>query len=51
MRLALFIARFAAKAQSPELRFGDRTTVIATNALRREARKHRSRHGEVSFGG
>lgn len=38
-RAALALARFAAGVPSPELRYGTRQTVIATNALRRAARK------------
>ncbi len=39
LKLALALARFAAKGRNPELMFGTRQTVIATNALRKAARQ------------
>lgn len=39
LKLALAIARFAAKGRNPELMFGNRSTVIATNMLRKAARQ------------
>ena len=39
LRIALALARFAAKGRNPELMFGTRQTVIMTNALRRAARQ------------
>jgi hypothetical protein len=40
MKIALFLARFAAKAPvNPELFYGNRSTVIATNAVRKAARQ------------
>lgn len=38
LKIALALARFAVKATSPELKFGNRSTVIATNMLRKAAR-------------
>lgn len=38
LKIALFLARVAIKAESPELKYGNRSTVMATNALRRAAR-------------
>ncbi len=39
MKIALFLARFAAKGRNPEKLYGNRATVIATNLIRKAGRK------------
>lgn len=38
LKIAFALARFAAKGRNPERMFGNRATVIATNAIRKAAR-------------